>query len=317
MIPVNKVLNLRDFSDPDLAAAMRKVFPHEVDRFGATWPTGTEYRKDWEIGMAVLALEQAGVLQGGASILGVGAGNEPTAFYLTNHARWVHATDLYVVAPPPPEPPRTLPRRLRAVARAAVEVVRPSADRPRTWAESANLNMFLAPQRYWPQPWNRRRLVVQHMNGLDLQYEDETFDGIFSSGSIEHFGGYPEVQQAAREMGRVLKPGGVLTLSTEYRLAGPPPGLPGILMFSQAELFEHIVDPSGLEPVDTFDGADAGVAETAQGFDRMVDHVKGHVAEHGELIFHKLTWPEYPAVALRQGERVWTSCHLCLRKRRR
>jgi SAM-dependent methyltransferase len=313
MIPANKVLNLADFADSDLVATLRRMFPHEVRRFGPAWPARTEYRKEWEVGMAVLALERCGALHQDAHILGVGAGNEPTLFYLTNHVRTVHATDLYLVAPPP-EPPRTMARRLRSLARAAIDVARPAPLESRTWAESANLNMFLDPGRYWPLPWNRRRLVVQHMNGLDLQYEDATFDAIFSSGSIEHFGGYSDVHTAAREMARVLKPGGVLTLSTEHRLAGPPPGLPGILMFTPSELFEHIVVPSGLEPIDEFDYSCPGIVETADEFDSAADHVRRHVAEHGELIFHKLAWPRYPAVALRHGDRIWTSCHLALRK---
>jgi SAM-dependent methyltransferase len=285
MLPLNKALDLSDFSDTDLVAALRDIFPHEVSRFGPRWPGEHEYRKDWEVGMAILALTSAGAIHPDAQILGVGAGNEPTIFYLTNLTRSVHATDLYL------------------------------ADPHGNWAESANVNMFLDPGRYWPRTWNPRRLVVQHMNGLELRYEDESFDGIFSSGSIEHFGGYPEVRQAAREMARVLKPGGVLSISTEYRLAGPGPGLPGILMFTEAELVEHIVAASGLEMLGPFDSrCSPRVAESADEFARASGNVQAHVAEHGEILFHKLTWPGYPVVALRQGERVWTSCHLALRK---
>jgi len=310
-LPSNKVLALADFSHPELVRVLRKVFPHEVSRFGTGWPGGHEYRKDWEVAMAVLAFERTGVLREDAHVLGVGAGNEPTIFHLTEHVRSVHATDLYLSEPPPR--PKSLSRRLGTLSRALSEVVRPARS-GRAWEESANLHMFLDPGRYWPRPWNPRRLVVQHMNGLELRYEDGTFDGIFSSGSIEHFGGHDEVRRAAREMARVLKPGGLLSISTEYRLAGPGPGLPGILMFDEAEVAALIVEASGLEPIDAFRTETATAAGPAREFGRAAANVRAHVAEHGEILFHELTWPEYPAVTLREGARVWTSCHVALRK---
>lgn len=312
-LPCNKVLELEDFSHPDLLTVLREVFPHELERFGPGWPAGREYRKDWEVAMAVLALERGGALRPDARILGVGAGNEPTIFHLTTRAGSVHATDLYLAEPAPR--PKSLSRRVGRLSRALAEVVRPSRHGARAWEESANLHMFLDPGRYWPRPWNERRLVVQHMNGLDLRYEDGSFDGIFSSGSIEHFGDHDDVRRAAREMARVLRPGGILSISTEYRVAGPGPGLPGILMFDADELADTIVRASGLTPVDEFAiPARPASIGPERAFAAAAGNVRDHVAEHGEILFHKLTWPEYPAVVLREGARVWTSCHLALRK---
>ena len=317
MIPLNKPLDIADFADADFVALLREIFPHELSRFGPGWPGGREYRKDWEVGMSVLALRQGGVLRPDARILGVGAGHEPTIFFLTTQVGEVHATDLYLPEPPVREEP-ALRLRLRTLVRAAMDVIRAPRSLPQppgTWGDSASARMFVDPGRYWPGAWNPRRLVAQHMDGLDLRYESDTFDGIFSSGSIEHFGGHAEVRRAVREMARVLKPGGVLTVSTEYRLDGPGPGLPGILMFDEAELLEHIVDASGLVPMDRFDPRHPpAVAASAQPLSEMSENVRAHVAEHGEILYDKLTWPEYPAVALRHGERIWTSCHLALRK---
>src|SRR5262245_47986595 len=112
MIPLNKVLDLDDFADPEFAATLRGIFPHEMARFGPNWPVGREYRKDWEVGMAVSALRQGGALHPDAHVLGVGAGNEPTVFYLTNHARTVHATDLYLGLRPQLAAPGGFARRL-------------------------------------------------------------------------------------------------------------------------------------------------------------------------------------------------------------
>ena len=66
---------------------------------------------------------------------------------------------------------------------------------PRTWPRSSS-----TPTAWSSSTWTAGR----------LRYPDDTFDGIFSSGSIEHFGDLQDVANAAYEMGRVLKPGGVL-----------------------------------------------------------------------------------------------------------
>ena len=75
---------------------MRDVFAHEVARFGEEFPRGREYRKYWEVAMAIMAFDAGGLLDGTRHFLGVGAGNEPTIFHLTRHAASVLATDLYL-----------------------------------------------------------------------------------------------------------------------------------------------------------------------------------------------------------------------------
>jgi SAM-dependent methyltransferase len=280
-----KLCEREDFAHPDLLAVLRRVFPHELRRFGPGYPAGVEYRKHWEVGMAVRALADGGALRPDAELLGVGAGNEPTVFYLTNHARRVFATDLYL-----------------------------GPD----WAESANAGMLVRPERYWPSAWNPRRLVAQHMNALDLRYEDGSFDGVFSSSSLEHFGTFDDVRRALREMTRVLRPGGVLALSTEYRLAGPPPGLPGVLMFDEADVLDLIRTTADWDPLSPLDlRLSAATRATEQPFAEAVEDVKAHQTAHGgEIIFHELNWRRYPHIVLRHVELVWTSLHLALRKRR-
>jgi SAM-dependent methyltransferase len=79
--------------------------------------------------------------------------------------------------------------------------------------------------------WARRRCPERLIqgDGRDLPFEDESFDAITSYGVIEHVGAvgdtvdvYPDVweQRAryARELTRVLRPGGVMLLSTPNRL---------------------------------------------------------------------------------------------------
>lgn len=281
---LSKLCEIEDFADPELRRIIRSVFEHELRRFGPSFPDSVEYRKHWEVAMTARTFEAAGLLNRATTLLGVGAGNEPTIFWLTNHARQVVATDLYL-------------------------------ERD-DWDASASVGMLMEPERYWPGPWEPRRLVVQHMDALDLRYPDGTFDGVFSASSIEHFGDLPDVERSLREIHRVLRPGGVATISTEYRLAGPPPGLPGILMFDRRQL-EQLIAASGLEllaPIDLShsERTRAGV----QAFAGSAADVRAHVATHGEIVFHELDWSRYPQLVLSQEELVWTSVHVALQKPR-
>src|SRR6266567_1868383 len=94
----NKVCNLEDFAHPDLAAELRRVFAHEIDRFGPRFPLGHEYRKQWEIAMAVRTFRDHGLVGGSPEVLGVCPGKEPTVFLLHRVAQPVFATDLYLDA---------------------------------------------------------------------------------------------------------------------------------------------------------------------------------------------------------------------------
>jgi SAM-dependent methyltransferase len=202
MLSHNKLCHLSDFSE--LAPVIRRVVPHEVGRFGPNFPVGFEHRKYWEIAMAVRALEDGGAVRPDAEILGVGAGVEPTGFHLTNHVKRVFATDLFA-----PDPPVYFGRLSATMD--AIRGRKPSSG----WSE-ASAESMRNPGSFWPSPWKPRRLVIQHMNALDLWYDDNTFDGIYSSSSLEHFGGFCEAERAIQEMHRVLKPGGILTISTDF-----------------------------------------------------------------------------------------------------
>ena len=282
-LPYAKACEIEDFAHPDLLAPLREVFFHEAHRFGATFPAGHEYRKHWEVAMAIRALQAGRCLTAEAEVLGVGAGNEPTIFWLTNHVRRVFATDLYL--------------------------------HEAGWNHSANRSMLMDPGRHWPASWRRRRLVAQHMDARALDYEDGSFDAVFSSSSLEHVGGERDVASAVDEMFRVLKPGGVLTLSTELRLAGPSPGLPGTLLFDADQLRDLIVGRRRWQLMSTLrTDVSPRTLATEQSFVDAAADVRRHVAQYGEIRFHELEWSRYPHIVLRHGDHVWTSVHLALRK---
>jgi ubiquinone/menaquinone biosynthesis C-methylase UbiE len=175
--------------------------------------------------------------------------------------------------------------------------------------------MLVHPGRHWIGPWEPRRLVVQHMDARDLRYEDGTFDAVFSSSSLEHFGTDEEISHALDEMHRVLKPGGICSLSTEFRADGPGPGLPNVRMFDADELQRIVIHGRDWEPLAPFvPDISAATWEAAVPFSEAAQDVVSHVKRFGEVVFHRLDFSTYPHILLREGERAWTSAHVALRK---
>ena len=285
-LKLNKVCELEDFTDPDLAAVIRDVGQHKLARL-PSFPKGAEHRKDWEVAMAVLALRWFGALEPDSMVLGVAAGAEDTLFYLTRHVRQVFATDRYLDA--------------------------------KEWAPEAPMSLLVEPSAVAPYDFDAERLVVQHMDARHLLYPDDTFDGIFSSGSIEHVGELTDVANVAYEMGRVLKPGGVLSLSTELRLSGPPGGIgwPGqTLVLSPENLQRYIVEASGLELVDELQTTLSPVTmATRQSLNGAIEDRRERIsraAAEGDCA--EFTCWTFPHLVLEHGGYELTSVHLTLRK---
>jgi SAM-dependent methyltransferase len=216
-----RIANIEDFTeDAELRQVLRELSPWEYINH-PDWPTGFEFRKAWEIALAYAAIHE--FVPDARRVLGVGAGMEATGFHLTRLCE-VHMTDLYC--------------------------------EPGMWESMTPRYMLDDPQRCAPPiKWNPLNMVVQHMDGRNLRYPDNSFDAVFSSSSIEHFGTFDDVAQAAREMGRVVRPGGLITLATEYLIDGPAKAtLPFMVMFNEQSMQKYLVEPSGcelIEPLDT------------------------------------------------------------------
>jgi SAM-dependent methyltransferase len=273
-VPHCKVLGIEDFADPELRELIRDAFAPELDRIGPDFPDGVEHRKHWEVAMAIRALRAAGAVHPEAEVLGVAAGFEFTIYWLTREVRRVFATDLYLDSG--------------------------------VWHEIANESMLVDPGRFYSGEWDPRRLVVQHMDALELRYPDESFDAVFSSSSIEHFGSHENVRRALAEMHRVLKPGGLLSISTEFRLDGPSPGAPDCLMFDAGELEATMLDGFGWEPLDEFDPR---ISANTLAVALTPDQVFARTASGSPV-----EWLEVPHLVLRHEDWLWTSCHLALKK---
>lgn len=223
---------------------------------------GETDRKAWEVAIALEALAAGGCIRPDAVILGVGAGFEPTIFHLSTRVKQVIATDLY--------------------------------ESPGVWSDWCPTDMLTNPAKFAPAgvAYDLDRIDVRHMDGRALVgIEDESVDGVFSSGSIEHFGTWDDIAQAAREIGRVLKPGGLASISTEFKVnAMPGDGWEGVMLFDREKLFKYLVEPSGLALYDNpgLDGLHPDPATIATTFplhDMVVykkfPPVSGMLLEHG------------------------------------
>jgi SAM-dependent methyltransferase len=271
-----KLCELADFADPELRELIRDVYASDREHFGdPDFPAGREYRKYWEVAMALRAFGQLGVLRDDARVLGVGAGHESTIYWLTRKVGGVVATDLYEVED--------------------------------HWSGTGDsgAEMLSDPGRYWEGPWNPERLEVRNMDALSLEFPDESFDAIFSSSSIEHFGDFTDVRRSVEEMFRVLRPGGVLALATEYRLEGPHMGYPGLLRFDEPELRSLLLDGLWWDPATPLDTtiSEETLAASVPMKEAVADNQSG-----------KRGWSRYPHIVLRDGAYLWTSMHLALVK---
>jgi SAM-dependent methyltransferase len=280
MINYNRVCNVGDFSDEALRGTIREIFAHELPLFPAEYPDGVADSKQWEIAMAVRALRDFGALRPDARILGVGAGTEVTTFFLSCHVRQVVATDIYAGAGP--------------------------------WADVAPSGFLVEPAVFAGDvPCSPQNILPLHQDARALDLPSNDFDGVFSSGSIEHFGSLPFVANAAYEIGRVLKPGGIAAIATEFKLAGPPDGDgwdPSVILFTQEKLQRWIVEASGLELVD---GLETKLSDETLSVRRnLLDFLERA---------KKVTHPSqkigvYPNVILYHEGYLFCSVHLTLRK---
>ncbi len=178
------------------------------------------HRKPYEFTQLLYGCRRLGALRDDSRVISVGAGHELVLYWLANHVRHMIATDMY---------------------EGVWQAVQGREGDP---------DVINRPDEYAPFPYRRDHLTFMKMDGRQLAFRDDTFDIAYSLSSIEHFGGVAGAAATVREMGRVLKPGGILALATEYVLAGPPHDetfLP--------DEFAGLVDQPGLELVQPIDEA--------------------------------------------------------------
>jgi SAM-dependent methyltransferase len=283
-----KLCDVADFEDPELLAIVQEIIPERDARAHVE-------RKVWEFAMLALFLREVGRLGDDTEALAVGAGDERIVFWLANRVGRVVATDIYGAG---------------------------------SFAErEAEASMLADPPAHAPFPYREERLEVRGMDGRELAFPDASFDVVFSVSSIEHFGGPADIARGARELGRVLRPGGHAVIITEcfvkrhplsaapvdfaLRLASlgrlrrqaTPRRRAGVDVLTEGELERWIVRPSGLELVQSLDRS-----MSAASYDNIAVLRPGREPEPATGSF-------YPHVLLKFRGSVFTSVCLALRKR--
>jgi SAM-dependent methyltransferase len=150
------------------------------------------HRKNYEFTQLAYGLGRLGQLRDDATVVSVGAGHEAILFWLANRMRHVVATDRY-------------------------EGVWQNVQ-----AREGDSGVLRSPRDYAPFPYREDRLTFLQMDALQIGFATDTFDVAYSLSSIEHFGGVAGAARAVDEMIRVVKPGGIVALATEYVIDGPP-----------------------------------------------------------------------------------------------
>ncbi|PZO03511.1 MAG: hypothetical protein DCF30_02755 [Hyphomicrobiales bacterium] len=217
-LPFSKLIDIADFANPELLPFLQEISRGEMNRFGLTEPLIIPDSKQWECAMMLRVLSECGTLRPGALIAGIGAGTEETTFALAARGCVVFPTDRYLEVTP--------------------------------WSDVAPAAMMVRPEQYTQLEHDPRNVIPVHTDARALSLPSDFFDAVYSAGSIEHFGSLEAVRAAAEEIGRVLKPGGVAVLSTEFRLEGPndkPWFDDNCILFTPELIRENIVEPSGLE----------------------------------------------------------------------
>ena len=140
-------------------------------------------------------------------LLGIGAGREEILFYLSNKLNHVYATDIYDGKDWDNYAPSDFPENLK---------------------------------KYAPFPYKEDSLSVLRMDATKLEFPTESFDIAFSFSSIEHFGGenHSGALKGLREIERVLKPGGIAVISTEYIINNKQ----HLEFFNQRTIYSDLID---------------------------------------------------------------------------
>jgi len=225
-----KLIDREDWNIEPLGSLIREAYELSVLRH----PTGIAAPYDSKLWENALAVESLSKLPPESNVLGVGAGLEVTSFMLANRGLNVFASDIYL-----------------------------AADQ---WDEPALKAFALNPELVFPN-YSRERIFPMHVDARFLPFPDEYFDGVYSSGSLEHFGSEEDIVQSINEIIRVMKVGARASISTEFRVSGPHGQItwdPSVYLFTKEFLSEIFRDIPDASIVGGFDQIDPSLVESRE-----------------------------------------------------
>jgi SAM-dependent methyltransferase len=230
------------------------------------------HRKDWEWALGIIAMNRFKKINENSIAIGVGAGKEVIPFYLANKIRHVYATDLY----------------------AGIR-----------WQKTATIDFVTNPAKYAPFSYKDSALTVLQMDAANLEFPRDHFDIAFSFSSIEHFGddNHSGALKSMKEIERVLKPGGIAVITTEYVLNSKEHKE----FFNKSTIYSHLLDKlDGLSLVEPLD-----LRITTKTLDIIIDYFsQGFDWDTYSVAFKK----NHPHIVLKIGNILFTSLMLVFSK---
>src|SRR5215204_3954755 len=260
---LNRLCSLEDWNNEEI----RQIFSELYNN-----PPVIIHRKAWEFAMGILAMKRFNKLNDKCTAIGIGTGSEPIPFYLANKVKHVYATDLY----------------------GEIE----------EWNKEAPSTFLNNPKKYAPFPYKEDALTVLRMDGTQLEFPSKTFDIAFSFSSIEHFGGkdHSGALRSMKEIERVLKPGGIAVIATEYIINDKDHPE----FFNKKTIYSDLIDKlDSLKLVEPLD-----LRITTKTLDTVLDWTEV-VKRDRDLSFKKT----HPHILLRLGSLLFTSVMLVFQKK--
>jgi SAM-dependent methyltransferase len=262
----NRLCYVEDWENSEIKDALA-----ELEKLSSE---GLIHRKDWEWALGIIAMRRFGKLNEKSTAIGVGSGTEPVPFYLANKVKHVYATDLY--------------------------------GRNDGWKRAAPSDFPENPKKYAPFPYKEDALTVLEMDGTKLEFPSESFDIAFSFSSIEHFGGgknHSGALRSLREMERVLKPGGLAVITTEYIINDKEHPE----FFNKRTIYSDLIDK--LERLKLVEPLDLRI--TTKTLDTVIDYSSVGVSWNNVNNDYKRT---HPHIVLRIKNILFTSIILVFQK---
>ncbi len=210
-IDLSELTNPARYDDPEWMRIHRDLEAYAIDKHCFRHTSGQVYRKGWEWTHCLFGLQQLGAITPSASAVGVGVGREPVIFYLADRIAAVVATDMY-------DNGAWSTSQGKEASREMVEVAKANC----------------------PASTDFSRIRFENQDGTRLTYDDDRFDIAWSLSSIEHFGGHGAACKALSEMGRVVRPGGIVAVATEVLLLDDQEHGE---YFNRRALFEELIEP--------------------------------------------------------------------------
>ena len=143
------------------------------------------------------------------------------------------------------------------------------------------------------------------MDGTHLKFPPETFDIAFSFSSIEHFGGdnHSGALKGLKEIERVLKPGGIAVITTEYIINDKDHPE----FFNKKTIYSDLIDK--LDSLKLVEPLDFRV--TTKTLDTVMDLTDAEKWKSMNDDFKKI---HYPPLILRINDILFTSVMLVFKK---